>query len=79
VARAHRDALLESAFFFDVLSCMGLRRELEGSSAQMPRKSGNLYPWHLLQVEFPLSEQGVAEAIEEAMAMQCVKATIVPF
>ena len=36
------------------------------------------YPWHLMQMQFPFSEQGVTEATEAAMAMRCIKATIVP-
>jgi hypothetical protein len=31
-----------------------------------------------MQRPFPLSEAGVAQAIESAMTMNCVKATIVP-
>ena len=36
------------------------------------------YDWSLMQRTFPLSEAGVAEAVRSAMAMECVKATIVP-
>ena len=36
------------------------------------------YDWSRMQRPFPLSETGVAEAIESAMTMNCVKATIVP-
>ena len=36
------------------------------------------YDWSLMQRVFPLSEAGVAEAIRSAIAMECVKATIVP-
>ncbi len=36
------------------------------------------YDWSLMQQTFPLSEAGVSEAIRRAMAMECVKATIVP-
>ena len=36
------------------------------------------YPWHRMQTQFPFSESGVAKAIDCAMSMQCVKATIVP-
>ncbi len=36
------------------------------------------YDWSLLQRTFPLSEAGVAEAIRSVVAMECVKATIVP-
>ena len=36
------------------------------------------YDWTRLQSKFPLTEQGVAQAIASASAMECVKATIVP-
>lgn len=36
------------------------------------------YPWHLMQTRFPFSEAGIMEATQSAMAMRCVKATIVP-
>ncbi len=36
------------------------------------------YDWSKMQRVFPLSESGVAAAIESAVAMECVKATIVP-
>lgn len=45
---------------------------------QMLQRACNRYPWHLLQMEFPFSEEGVAAAVESAMAMRCIKATIVP-
>lgn len=45
---------------------------------QMLHRTRNRYPWHLLQMEFPFSEEGVVGAIEAAIAMSCVKATIVP-
>jgi threonine dehydrogenase-like Zn-dependent dehydrogenase len=36
------------------------------------------YPWHLMQRTFPFTEAGVAEAIQCALDMRCIKATIVP-
>ena len=36
------------------------------------------YPWRRMQTEFPFSEAGVTEAVQSAMAMRCVKATILP-
>ena len=36
------------------------------------------YPWHLMQTQFPFSEEGVTEAVQCAMEMECVKATIIP-
>jgi threonine dehydrogenase-like Zn-dependent dehydrogenase len=41
-------------------------------------RAATKYPWHLLQVEYPLSEEGVAQAVADANAMKCVKATIRP-
>lgn len=45
---------------------------------QMLHKVQDRYPWDLMQRIFPFSEEGVTQATEEAMAMRCVKATIVP-
>lgn len=36
------------------------------------------YDWSKMQQTFPLTEAGVAQAVESAMNMECVKATIVP-
>jgi threonine dehydrogenase-like Zn-dependent dehydrogenase len=36
------------------------------------------YPWHLMQKRFPFTEEGIVEAVQSAMAMRCVKATILP-
>ena len=36
------------------------------------------YPWRRMQTEFPFTESGVAEAVQSAMTMRCVKATILP-
>lgn len=36
------------------------------------------YPWHRMQTQFPFSEAGITEATQSAMAMRCIKATIVP-
>ena len=36
------------------------------------------YDWTQMQRTFPLTEVGVAEAVESALRMECVKATIVP-
>lgn len=45
---------------------------------QMLQGAAERYPWHLMQKIFPFSEEGVAQAIEEATAMRCLKAAIVP-
>lgn len=45
---------------------------------QMLQRVGDRYPWHLMQKLFPFSEEGIAQATEQAMAMRCLKATIVP-
>jgi threonine dehydrogenase-like Zn-dependent dehydrogenase len=44
----------------------------------MLNRVGNRYPWEQMQTEFPFTEAGVTEATQTAMAMQCIKATIVP-
>lgn len=36
------------------------------------------YPWRRMQTEFPLTQAGVAEAVQSTMTMHCVKATILP-
>ena len=45
---------------------------------QMLQRVGDRYPWHLMQKLFPFSEEGIAQATEQAMTMRCLKATIVP-
>jgi threonine dehydrogenase-like Zn-dependent dehydrogenase len=42
------------------------------------QRAAHKYPWHRLQAEYPLSEVGVTQAVEDALAMRCVKATIRP-
>ena len=44
----------------------------------MIHRIADRYPWHLMQMQFPFSEEGVSQATEAAMAMRCIKATIVP-
>ena len=41
-------------------------------------RAADRYPWHLVQTVYPLSEAGVAQAIDDASAMRCLKATIRP-
>lgn len=36
------------------------------------------YPWQLMQKQFPFTEEGIVEALQSAMTMRCVKATIIP-
>ncbi len=36
------------------------------------------YPWDLIQMEFPFSEEGIYAATQAVMEMRCVKATIIP-
>ena len=36
------------------------------------------YDWTKMQQTFPLTEAGVAQAVQSALRMECVKATIVP-
>jgi threonine dehydrogenase-like Zn-dependent dehydrogenase len=44
----------------------------------MVDRARDRYPWHLMQTRFPFTEQGIIDATQSAMAMKCVKATIVP-
>jgi hypothetical protein len=44
----------------------------------MLHRAADRYPWHLVQAEYPLTEAGVADAIRDASAMRCLKATIRP-
>lgn len=37
------------------------------------------YPWLAIQTVYPFSEEGVTQAVQDAMAMKTVKSTIVPF
>jgi threonine dehydrogenase-like Zn-dependent dehydrogenase len=42
-------------------------------------KARDKYPWRKMQTLFPFTEEGVKEAVAQAMAMKTVKSTIVPF
>ena len=44
----------------------------------MLHRARERYPWSRLQTVFPFTEEGVQEATRKAMAMECVKATILP-
>ena len=44
----------------------------------MLHRARDRYPWSKLQTKFPFSKAGIIEAIESAMKMRVVKATIVP-
>ena len=44
----------------------------------MIHRAVDRYPWQLIQTQFPLNEAGIVEATQAAMAMRCLKATIVP-
>jgi hypothetical protein len=37
------------------------------------------YPWRRMQTLFPLTVEGIGDAVAQAMAMRTVKSTIVPF
>ncbi len=41
-------------------------------------RARDCYPWDQVQTRFPFTEQGILEATQSALAMQVVKATIVP-
>ncbi len=42
-------------------------------------KARDTYPWRKMQTLFPFTEEGVKDAVAQAMAMKTVKSTIVPF
>ncbi len=44
----------------------------------MLRRAETRYPWNRMQMAFEFSEAGIGAATRTAMAMECVKATIVP-
>ena len=44
----------------------------------MLSRARDRYPWSAMQTTFPFSEAGVRAATQAAIAMRCVKATIVP-
>lgn len=46
---------------------------------EMLYKARDKYPWRAMQTLFPFTTEGVADAVAQAMAMQTVKSTIVPF
>jgi threonine dehydrogenase-like Zn-dependent dehydrogenase len=46
---------------------------------EMLYRTRDKYPWLAMQTIYPFSEDGVARAIADAMAMRTVKSTIVPF
>ena len=37
------------------------------------------YPWLKMQTIYPFTEEGVAQAVRDAVAMKTVKSTIVPW
>jgi hypothetical protein len=37
------------------------------------------YPWLEMQTIYPFSEEGIRDAVADAMAMKTVKSTIVPW
>ena len=45
---------------------------------EMLDRAAERYPWDTLQATYPLTEPGVARAVEDAMALRCLKATICP-
>ena len=42
-------------------------------------RARNKYPWLEMQALYPLTEEGIAQAVADAMAMRTVKSTIVPW
>ncbi len=46
---------------------------------EMLYKARDKYPWRKMQTLYPFSQDGVARAVADAMAMKTVKSTIIPF
>jgi threonine dehydrogenase-like Zn-dependent dehydrogenase len=44
----------------------------------MLHRARDQYPWEEMQTRFPFTAAGLSDATQSAMAMRCVKATIVP-
>jgi threonine dehydrogenase-like Zn-dependent dehydrogenase len=44
----------------------------------MLHRARDRYPWSKMQTLFPFTEAGIAQAVQCAMEMKCVKATIIP-
>ena len=44
----------------------------------MLHRARERFPWRRMQTVFPFTGEGVQEATRKAMAMECVKATILP-
>jgi hypothetical protein len=44
----------------------------------MLRRARDRYPWYAMQTLFPFTGPGLGEAIQAALDMRTVKATIVP-
>ena len=44
----------------------------------MLQRAAQRFPWDQMQTVFPFSEDGLHEATQAAMAMRCIKATVVP-
>ena len=42
-------------------------------------RTAGKYPWLKMQTIYPFTEDGVAQAVRDAMAMKTVKSTIVPW
>src|SRR5688500_3523902 len=42
-------------------------------------RTRNKYPWLDMQTIYPFTEEGVSQAVADAMAMKTVKSTIVPW
>jgi hypothetical protein len=41
-------------------------------------RARNRYPWPEMQTRYPLTEEGIGEAVKSAIEMRSVKSTIVP-
>jgi len=60
-----------------VIGSWGITANEMPMGIDMLERAADKYPWDRMQVTYPFSEQGISAAIGAAMAMECVKATIV--
>ena len=61
-----------------LLGSWGLRADDMPLGIDLLDRTRQRYPWAQMQTLFPFDEEGVYAATQSALAMQCIKATIVP-
>ncbi len=61
-----------------LVASWGITGEDMPAGIAMLQRAAKRFPWDQMQTVFPFSEDGLHEATQAAMAMRCVKATVVP-